>query len=674
MAETDRSIRQLKGVGEKRAALFCKLGIDSVDALLRHYPRDYKDWSHPCPVFSDNLERVCCVRVKLLTPVRAHYIRQGMTLYRFTAADASGPVTVTFFNTRFLATRLHAGETYLLCGKMIGGPTRRELASPEIQPADFTGMQPVYRTTAGLSSRQIEATVRAALPHLPDDPLPDRLREEEGLCTLREALFNIHFPPDEAALSRARKRLIFEELFLLQAGLLCLRQKTEARTAAVFSEDFTAEFAAALPFALTGAQRRAIGECMADLRRPRPMNRLLQGDVGSGKTAVAAALCYSCAKNGFQAAVMAPTELLAEQHYATFSKLLSGAGVRVALLTGSTPPAQKRKIKTALADGSLDLVIGTHALIVETVTFDRLGLVVTDEQHRFGVAQRAALAAKGNNPHRLVMSATPIPRTLALMIYGELDVSVIDEYPKGRQKIQSYAVSTALRERVYGFIKRHLDAGRQGYIICPLVEEGETDTGLVPAETYYQNIAAGAFANYRVGLLHGKLPPREKDRVMRAFAAGEIQLLVATTVIEVGIDVPNAAILVVENAERFGLSQLHQLRGRIGRGQWASSCVFLSDARNEDAVYRLRTLCKTQDGFEIAQADLKLRGPGDFLGRRQHGLPELKIADLTTDLDLMQRAGARAKALLRADPTLQKPEHAALAREIERMFSENFST
>ena len=500
------------------------------------------------------------------------------------------------------------------------------------------------------------------------DILPEDIRLKNKLCTLDTAIRHIHFPPDEAALEEARRRLIFDELFLLQLGLLQMKSRTQTlKTDCVVQTDAFPEFCKLLPFTMTGAQQRAVKEATADMRSGEPMNRLLQGDVGSGKTAVAAALVFTAAKNGMQSAVMAPTEVLAEQHYRTFRNFFKGTGFEVALLTGSTPTAQKRKIKAALAAGEIQLAVGTHALLQEDVEFSRLGLVVTDEQHRFGVAQRASLSAKGDNPHILVMSATPIPRTLGLILYGDLNVSVLDELPPGRQTIETYCVGSSYHQRIYKFIDKHIERGLQAYIVCPLVEEGEGN--LIPADEYYETLSKGVFRHRRLGLLHGRMKPKEKDEVMRAFAAGELDILVATVVIEVGVDVPNAAVIVIENAERFGLSQLHQLRGRVGRGKEKSTCILVSDAQNEEATERFRVLCETTDGFKIADADLKLRGPGDFFGKRQHGLPALHLADILRDTEMLVTVRRAAEDLLKQDPALTAPEHTALRKQTDKMFS-----
>lgn len=666
----DSDIRYVKGVGEKRAQLFGKLGAGSVGALLRLYPRSYEDWSRPYSIAQAPFNEVCCVKATVAAPVKEHRIRAGMVLYRTQATDGESLLQITLFNNRFAASALQEGEAYLFYGKITGTARKREMSAPEIRRASVgQGIHPVYPQTQGLSTKMIEMAVGQAFRGLGDslaDPLPTPLRQAYSLCHLRYALENVHFPESYEALAIARQRLIFEELLTLQLGLLRLRMGTVVKTSLVLRKDVTAAFFSLLPFSPTGAQRRAVEEAVRDMKSGKAMNRLLQGDVGSGKTAVAAALCYCAVKNGWQAAMMAPTEILAGQHYRSLSGLLAPAGVRVALLTGSTKAAEKRKIREALAAGEIGLLVGTHSLLQEEVRFSRLGLVVTDEQHRFGVEQRAVLAAKGEQVHMLVMSATPIPRTLALIIYGDLDISVLDELPPGRRQVQTLVMGTGKRERVYAFLKKEMDAGRQAYIVCPLVEEG--DGGLTSAEQYAKTLAEGPFSAYSVGLLHGKLKPKQKEQVMARFQEGSLSLLVATTVIEVGVDVPNATVMVIENAERFGLSQLHQLRGRVGRGKEQSYCILISDARNEAAVRRLKAMRSTSDGFRIADEDLKLRGPGDFFGQRQHGLPELRIADMAEDVEVLRSAQAAARGILQLDPSLSAPEHEGLRGAVEALF------
>lgn len=666
-------IQYVKGVGPARAEAFQKLSVDTVGALLRYYPRAYEDWSHITPIREMPENEPCCIRATVChTPTKIR-IPGGLLLFKTSVTDGAGLLNLTFYNNKYIGNQLKEGEEYLFFGKAACNKYgAREMASPMFQkPQTAHRIRPIYPASAQLSSKTIEKCVQNALDALEEpirDFMPPEIRAQNGLCDLDTAIRHIHFPPDATALEEARRRLIFDELFLLQLGLLQMKSRTQTlRTGCVLQKDHTAEFAARLPFQMTRAQNRAVHEAMCDMQSGEPMNRLLQGDVGSGKTAVAAALCYNAVKNGMQAAVMAPTEVLAEQHYHTMQTFFAGSEVTVALLTGSTPAAQKRAIKAGLAAGEITLAVGTHALLQQDVEFRKLGLVVTDEQHRFGVAQRAGLAAKGDNPHILVMSATPIPRTLGLILYGDLNVSVLDELPPGRQKIETYCVSTSYHPRIYRFLEKHIERGLQAYIVCPLVEEGESD--LVPAEDYYERLQKGVFASRRLGLLHGRMRPREKDAVMRAFANGEIDILVSTVVIEVGVDVPNAAVMVIENAERFGLSQLHQLRGRVGRGKEKSTCILVSDAQNEEATARFKILCETTDGFRIADADLQLRGPGDFFGKRQHGLPELHIADILRDTRMLGVVREAAENLLRADPTLEREEYAEIKRRVDQLFA-----
>ena len=666
-ASTD--IRFLKGVGEKRAELLRKKGIDTVGALLRFYPRAYLDWQNITPISECHEGENVCVRAEITSPVKTANIRRGMTLYKFSAADDSGVIEVTLFNRKYLAENLREGRSYLFYGKLGYGITLRRMSSPEIMPAEYMGIEPVYAATEGLSSKTIEKIMKNALVYTDSmqDAIPDGIRQKNGLCDFKTALKSIHFPLERQALESAKRRLVFEELFVLQTGLLFLKRRRRALAGCTVKKNLLDEFKKTLSFKLTGAQERVINECLTDMMSPRPMNRLIQGDVGSGKTAVAAALMYISAGNGFQSALMAPTELLAEQHFKTLCKITENSGIKCALLTGSLTKKQKDEVKAGLKSGEIKVAVGTHALLTDDVEFESLGLVVTDEQHRFGVGQRGRLSSKGNNPHTLVMSATPIPRTLGLIIYGDLDISIIDEYPAGRQKIATYCVDSSYNARVYNYIKKFIAEGRQAYIVCPLVDENEA-LGIKSASEYYEELSENQFKNYTVGLLHGKMKPKDKESVMRRFAAGEIQLLISTTVIEVGIDVPNAALMVIENAERFGLSQLHQLRGRIGRGEYSSACILISDIKSGDTKRRLDVIKNNTDGFKIADEDLKLRGPGDFLGSRQHGLPDMKIADIFADRETLHSAGKEAEELLRRDPMLHDAENAGLRSEITELF------
>ena len=668
----DTDIKYLKGVGERRAAMLSRLGVSDVNALVRLYPRVYEDWSRIKSINEAQIGEICCIKGIVGSPVRKNLIRKGLTLYKTEITDGSGIMGITIFNSRFAAEKLTEGDEFLFFGRVGGNLYRKEMNSPEIEPAEGADrIRPIYPQTHGLNSKMIEKLVRTALTECRDelvDPIPLWLREKYCLMNLPDSLWNIHFPKSSDYLEEARRRLIFEELLILQLGLEKMRSQTQKNAGAIIERDFSEEYFSHLPFSPTGAQRRAVKEAMRDMMSGRQMNRLLQGDVGSGKTAVAAALVYSAAKNSMQSALMAPTEVLAEQHYKTFLKLFEGCSINVELLTGSDTAAQKRRKKEALKAGEIDLLIGTHAIIQSDVEFKSLALVITDEQHRFGVEQRNALGEKGKNPHLYVMSATPIPRTLALIIYGELDISILDELPPGRQKIETYAVTSELRQRAYNYVKKHLDAGRQGYIICPLIDEGESDTELASAVKYADELQRGDFRGYTVGLMHGKMRSADKKKVMESFSNGETQLLVSTTVIEVGVDVPNAVIMVIENAERFGLSQLHQLRGRIGRGQYKSTCILITDAKNDTAQWRMKVMETTTDGFKIADEDLKLRGPGEFFGSRQHGLPEMKIADMLEDRSTLEETQRAAKEIMARDPELSSPESTALKNEIQRLF------
>ncbi|MBQ6797097.1 MAG: ATP-dependent DNA helicase RecG [Clostridia bacterium] len=660
----------ITGVGEKRARLFQKLGVDSVGALLHFYPRAYENWSDTVSVFNAAVGQPVFIRAVVLQSISEHRIRKGMTLYKTVICDHSGAkVQLTFFNNPYISRMLRCGEEYIFHGRLTVDRGRPQMNSPSFMSADTDpGTIPVYPLTEGLSSKLVSQTVSRALEMLPDtliDPLPEETRVKRELCPLAYALKNIHFPESDEALAAARKRLVFDELLQLQLGLLTLKGRDRGQNSMRLTKDCTEEFFARLPFEPTGAQRRAVGDAMRDMTSSEhPMSRLLQGDVGSGKTAVAAALCYNTARCGMQSALMVPTEILAAQHFSTLSRFLSAEGISVALLTGSVGQAEKRRIREGLTDGSIDVVVGTHALISDGVEFRSLALVITDEQHRFGVKQRAALSSKGNSPHHLVMSATPIPRTLALMIFGDLDVSVLDEMPKGRIPVETFFIDSSKRERAYNFIKKHADNGFQSFVVCPLIED-ENETGLASAVDFAEELSEGYLKGCNVGLLHGKMKPAEKDEVMGRFLSGELSVLVSTTVIEVGVDVPNAVIMLIENAERFGLSQLHQLRGRVGRGNAKSYCILVSDSKGETARSRLRTMTSTTDGFKIANEDLKLRGPGDFFGARQHGLPQLQIADLYNDMTVFSAAQEEARSIIEADPSLENnPELAAAVRRL----------
>ena len=664
-------VSALSGVGPKRVEQFEKLGVRTVGELINFYPRAYEDWTSVTKIENITEEGMYCVRATLGTSVSNSVLGGGRILSRCSVYDDTGTLKLVFFNNRYISQMLAYGGEYFFFGKITFDSYGGQMVSPMFASVkEGAGIHPIYRQTAGLSSKTIANAAKNALKMLPEsvgDPFPEQVRRHFDLCGLKQALLDIHFPRTSEALDQARRRLVTEELVVLNLGMRGLREHSRTISGVKIRSDCSAEFEKLLPFALTGAQKRAISDCVNDmLTKNAQMNRLVQGDVGSGKTAVAASVCYTVMKNGFQAAFMAPTEILARQHFETFSKLLAGTSMSVALLTGALRESEKKRVRQGLADGSIDLVIGTHALITDKTEFDNLGLAVTDEQHRFGVAQRAKLLSKGDNPHLLVMSATPIPRTLGLIIFGDLDISVIDELPPNRKPVRTVLMGSSQHGRIYGFIREEVGKGRQAYIVCPLVEEGETD-GVASAEEYAAELMLREFPDIPVGLVHGKLRPDEKERVMTAFAAGEYKILVATTVIEVGVDVPNASVMLIENAERFGLSQLHQLRGRVGRGEAQSFCVLISDRLSAVTRQRLEVMCSTNDGFRIADEDLKMRGPGDFFGERQHGLPQLAIADFadTKSLELSQKI---ADYIIYVYKDLRNDELRLLNAEIDRLF------
>ena len=670
----------LPGIGPARARGLEKLGLVTVEDLLRCYPRSYEDRRKFSTVAAAPVDIPVCLELLVAEPPRLSRIRKGLELVKARLVDDTGSLTATFFNQTYMKDALRPGETYIVYGKVEGPPGRRQMTNPVCERSDrvrFTGcILPVYALTHGISNNLLAGLARRCVDECAgqlEEVLPGPLRREHALAAAEFACRNIHFPRDEEALELARRRLIFEELFYLTCGMALLRTRRDEAAGVPFAIPPVEEFLALLPFPLTGAQRRVMDEIAADVSAGPPMNRLVQGDVGSGKTMVAAYGAWLAAKNGRQCALMAPTELLAEQHFRSLAPLLEQASLRVGLLTGAVKGRARKELLAALAAGELDLLIGTHALLSEGVDYAELGLVITDEQHRFGVAQRAALSAKARRPpHVLVLSATPIPRTLSLVIYGDLDVSVIDELPPGRTPVQTFVVGEDKRQRMYGFVRKLVGEGRQAYIVCPAVEEGEDEgAGLKAAASYARSLQTEVFPDLRVGLVHGKMKPREKDAVMTAFAGRELDVLVSTTVIEVGVDVPNAALMVVENADRFGLSQLHQLRGRVGRGRHQSYCVLVTSTRNPDSRARLKVLTRTTDGFQIAEEDLKLRGPGDFFGQRQHGLPQLRIADLAGDMRVLKEAQLAAQELLERDPGLKRPEHAPLLKQVHRLFEQH---
>lgn len=685
----ETGVGALPGIGEARAKKLGKLGLRTVRDLLIYFPRSYEDRTKAAAIGDAPPGEPVCLAAMVAETPKTSRIRKGLELTRVKVVDETAAMTVTFFNQGYVKDALRLGERYIFYGRVEVMGRARQMTNPVFEregSARFTGrIMPVYPLTAGVSNNLLAgltARCTQACAGQIEERLPEELRLAHSLAQSEFSYQNIHFPESWEALELARRRLIFEELFYLTCGMALLRSRREEGAGPVFREIAPEPFYEGLPFSLTNAQKRAISEAAADMASGRPMNRLVQGDVGSGKTAVAAACAWLARENGYQSALMAPTEILAQQHFRSLTGLLFPYGLRLGLLTGSMKASEKKRVCAALESGEIDLVVGTHALLSEGVAFYKLGLVVADEQHRFGVAQRAALSAKAGGredmtPHVLVMSATPIPRTLALIVYGDLELSVMDELPPGRSPVETYLVGEDKRERMYGFVRRLTGEGRQVYIVCPAVEEADPESpaaegfaDLKAVTKYAQELQTKVFPELRVGFVHGKLKAAEKERTMAAFAGGELDVLVSTTVIEVGVDVPNAALMVVENAERFGLSQLHQLRGRVGRGGHQSYCVLVTATRSEESRARLKVLAGTTDGFKIAEEDLKLRGPGDFFGRRQHGLPQLHIADLAGDVRLLHEAQAAAEALLRQDPGLMRQEHRPLREKVMQMFEE----
>ena len=670
-----QSIRIFQGIGEKRLLAFHRLGIDTVFDLITYFPRRYEDRSIIKPISQVQDGETVCVETIIASDPTLARIRRGLEIVKFRAVDDSGMIDISYFNQSYIRTQFHKGDSVRFYGKIQIKNRHVTMTNPVADHLDKTSHQtgsitPVYKTTQGLTQNNIRNTMEQALSIAHEIPelLPQDVLDEFDLCPCGDAFIQIHRPDDYGKLEYARNRFVFEEFFRLSITMQYLKQSHQDTPGIQMSKTDETDFLKTLPYSPTGAQMRAIKDIRQDMESGSAMNRMIQGDVGSGKTLVASYAAWVCCRNGCQCAMMAPTEILAEQHYRTFLKQLSPYGIQIAILTGSTPAGEKREIKKRLAEGTIHFVIGTHALFSEDVEYDNLALVITDEQHRFGVAQRNKLVQKSANAHVLVMSATPIPRTLALMIYGDLDVSVIDEMPPGRQPIETYAVNSTYRPRLNAFIQKTVEAGRQVYVVCPAIEDNEAFP-LTTVEEHKQALKR-ALPQVRIAMVHGKMKDQEKDRIMRSFSEGEIDVLVSTTVIEVGVDVPNAALIIIEDADRFGMSQLHQLRGRVGRGDAQSYCILVSDTANDNAVERLKMMTKTQSGFEVAEKDLAMRGPGDFFGDRQHGLPPIRIADLCTDMSILQQAQSSAMDLIRKDPDLSHPDH----RELFKYVQQNAST
>ena len=674
MARLSDPVTILKGVGPAKAKQFANLNIFTLRDLICHFPRGYEDRTQLVPIEKLQPDVPACFRAMVMNTPRTSHIRKGLDITRVQLADHSGRLNVMFFNNKYVSDNLLYGHEYIFYGAVSGDFVGYSMTNPVFEALDSTPVTtrrilPIYPLTAGLTNAAMLKAVRQALAVCdpPAEILPAAVREKYGILPAERAYFAIHEPKDMAEAEQAKKRLIFEEFFVFSAGLSLMRAARAEKKAEPYEDCDLTEFYAALPFTLTGAQNRAVEEILVDFRKGAPMNRLVQGDVGSGKTMVAAAAAYCAAKNGKQSALMAPTEILAEQHFASLNKLFEPMGITVALLTGSMTPKQKKILRERLELGDVQIVVGTHALLTDSTVFRDLGLVIADEQHRFGVAQRSKLSAKGTDPHLLVMSATPIPRTLALLMYGDLEVSILDELPPGREAVDTFLVNESYRPRINAFIRKHVSEGHQCFVVCPAVEENE-ELGLKAATVWAETLQQTVFPDLRIALLHGQMKAAEKEAAMAAFARGEADVMVATTVIEVGVDVPNATLMVIEDADRFGLSQLHQLRGRVGRGRAKSYCILTSRNRNPETLQRLKALCKTTDGFKIAEEDLKLRGPGDFFGSRQSGLPAFRVADLSFDLGTLKEAQAASAEWIDAYGASDTPEAIALRERIGDLF------
>lgn len=667
-------ITYLKGVGPKKAELYKKLEIDTVERLTEYYPRDYVDFTEPKRISEAEIGEVCVIRASVVHKTYPSGYGGRVMVFKALLTDGLGEITAVFFNAKFTFDTLGLNKEYLFYGKIGGDGFNLEIVSPQFVPPAEAGLLPKYPLTKGLSNAVVSRDIKTALGNVKRaETLPPDIIEKYGLMGADEAMRKIHFPKTRGEYENARRRLVFEELLTLKLGLSQLKSRGRTLSGAVMADVDMTAFYNSLPFVPTNAQLSAVSDCTGDMRRSYPMNRLIQGDVGSGKTMVAAAAAYFAARNGFSTLVMAPTEVLAKQHFETFGGFLEPLGITLGLLSGSMTAAEKKSVRAAAASGKIQVLIGTHALIQKSVDIKNLGLVIVDEQHRFGVGQRSALAEKAEKeertPHIIAMSATPIPRTLALIMYGDLDVSVLNEMPKGRIPVKTYAVDGSFHARVYNFIKKHIAAGRQAFIVCPRVEVGENNTSdKKSAIEYYNKLTANEFAGIPTGLLYGKMKQADKDAVMSDFHDNKLKLLISTTVIEVGIDVPNAVVILIENAEQFGLSQLHQLRGRVGRGKEESFCILMTDNKSEYTRARMEAMKSTTDGYKIADTDLRLRGPGNFFGREQSGLPTMKVADLADDADILDEVERLSEEILLTDGKLERPGHEGLRANVRRLF------
>lgn len=679
LVDLNKDVKYIKGVGPNRAALLNKLGIFTLDDLITYYPRDYEDRSKPkkiCDVVNGEEVLVQGIVQSKLVESR---IRKGLTLYRTKIADDTGFMEIVWYNQSYLKNQIKQGQVYNFFGKVSLKYNKKEMNSPvfdiDTKTKNTGKIVPLYPLTYSLSQNVLRGIIENGIKEIEGqlpETLPEYILKNYSLYDINTAIKQIHFPDNFEKYELARKRLAFEELLIMQLALLTLKKSyTHQEKGIVFDKDIKmADLIDNLPFKLTKAQLRVLEEIDNDMESEKPMNRLLQGDVGSGKTIVSIISAYKAVKSGYQVAIMAPTAILASQHLESFTQILGEYGIKCELLISNITKKRKEEMLERLKNGEIDVIIGTHALLEENVVFKNLGLVVTDEQHRFGVKQRGTIVAKGNNPDTLVMTATPIPRTLALILYADLDISIIDELPPNRQKIDTFAVTKRLEERVNNFVKKQIDEGRQAYIVCPLVEENEeinAQSVLELAERYKNEV----FADYKVEYLHGKMKPKEKDEIMEKFKKGEIDILISTTVIEVGVNVPNASIMIVENAERFGLAQLHQLRGRVGRGEYKSYCILKYQGNSDIIRQRMSIMQETNDGFKISEKDLELRGSGEFFGTKQHGLPEFKIANIFQDMPMLKNIQSIASDILKEDPELEQEKNKRLKHEVEKKFVEN---
>lgn len=675
MNTLDNSIQYIKGIGPKKASRFKRLSIKTIKDLLYYIPRDYDDRSTFKKLSDGRNGEKLTLKITIEGQGVINRPRRGMSILKVPFKDESGFGQLVWFNQDYIRDKLVVGDEYVVNGKYNIFGSERQIVSPVIErdkKNDKVGrIIPIYPLTEGITNNDMIKTIRIALSeniNLVNEFLPNFILKKYGLMDIQKAIYNIHFPDTRKSMIAARQRLAYEELLMLQLALLRVKQKTSSKEGIKYKAKETVfEFINNLEFNLTNSQNRVLMEIFDDMESSKQMNRLVQGDVGSGKTIIAIIAMYKAVLNGYQAAMMAPTEILATQHYESISKTLDKYNINCKLLVGSISKKKKDHILEELKEGKIDIIIGTHAIIQDNIEFDKLGLVITDEQHRFGVGHRDSLSKKGTNPDIIVMTATPIPRTLALILYGDLDISIIDELPPGRKEIETYAVGPEFKSRIYKFIEKQIKEGRQAYVVCPLIEESESLT-IESAIELYNELNEDIFQDYKVGLLHGRMNTKDKDSIMNRFKNNEINILVSTTVIEVGVNVPNSNIMLIVNAERFGLAQLHQLRGRVGRGEYQSYCILINEGKSKISRERMRIMQESTDGFKISEKDLELRGPGEFFGTKQHGIPQLKVANLFSDMNILKIAQEDAIELISKDPNLAKEDNINLKKQIDIMF------